>query len=182
MPRCGIILGRVGRPVDDGDFLAWGVSRYVTQCNGPAPCGITRGRRRWRSVLQRLDHVGTGLAQRSIDRRFAITGAFARSLTIRRRSTLGRNPVSCALMSGLPCGACRWPSWVCASVSGTNLRGVLEAQLCVRYCLNCFDHSLSHTPFSTSCRISRACARRLPVASDCHATASAAAATRPFAW
>jgi hypothetical protein len=29
-------------------------------------------------------------------------------------------------MSGLLCGACRWPSWVFAHVSGANLRGVLE--------------------------------------------------------
>ena len=29
-------------------------------------------------------------------------------------------------MSGLERDACRWPSWVCAYVSGTNLYGVLE--------------------------------------------------------
>jgi len=38
LSRCSMILGRVGRPVDDGDFLAWCVSRYVTQYNGPAFC------------------------------------------------------------------------------------------------------------------------------------------------
>jgi hypothetical protein len=31
-------------------------------------------------------------------------------------------------MSGLSHGTCRWPSWVCAYVSGTNLDSVLEAQ------------------------------------------------------
>ena len=39
---------------------------------------------------------------------------------------LMRDPVSCALMSGLSCGACRWPSWVCADVSGTDLDSVLK--------------------------------------------------------
>jgi len=54
------------------------------------------------------------------------------------------DPVSRALMSGLLHGVCRWPSWVCACVSGTNLSSALEAQRGVRYCLNCLDHSLSH--------------------------------------
>jgi hypothetical protein len=40
-------------------------------------------------------------------------------------------------MSGLSRGASRWPSWVCACVSGTNLSGVRKAQGCYRYCLNC---------------------------------------------
>jgi hypothetical protein len=48
-----------------------------------------------------------------------------------------KDPVSCALMSGLSRGTCRWPSWVYACVSGTNLSGVLKAQGCYRYCLNC---------------------------------------------
>jgi hypothetical protein len=48
------------------------------------------------------------------------------------------------LMSGLSRDVCRWPSWVCACVSGTNLNSVLEAHAFVRYCLNCLDHSLSH--------------------------------------
>ena len=51
------------------------------------------------------------------------------------RSTLVKDPVRCALMSGLSRGARRWPSWVCACVSGTNLSRVLEAQRRVRYCL-----------------------------------------------
>jgi hypothetical protein len=54
------------------------------------------------------------------------------------------SPVSRALMSGLLCGACRWPSWVFAYVSGTNLKRVLKAQASQRYCLSCLDHSLSH--------------------------------------
>ena len=41
-----------------------------------------------------------------------------------------KDPVSCALMSGLSRGTCRWPSWVYACVSGTNLSGVLKAQGC----------------------------------------------------
>jgi hypothetical protein len=41
-----------------------------------------------------------------------------------------KDPVSCALMSGLLRGFCRWPSWVFACVSGTNLSGVLKAQGC----------------------------------------------------
>ena len=55
-----------------------------------------------------------------------------------RRSAEVKDPVSCALMSGLSRGARRWPSWVYACVSGTNLSGVLKAQGCYRYCLNCF--------------------------------------------
>jgi hypothetical protein len=48
-------------------------------------------------------------------------------------------------MSGLLRGVGRWPSWVFAYVSGTNLFGVLEAHDTQRYCLNCWiDHSLSH--------------------------------------
>jgi hypothetical protein len=47
-------------------------------------------------------------------------------------------------MSGLLRGACRWPSWVCACVSGANLHGVLKAQEHQRHRLNCLDHSLSH--------------------------------------
>ena len=49
------------------------------------------------------------------------------------------DPVRCALMSGLLRGGCRWPSWVCACVPGTNLSRALEAQRRVRYCLDCFD-------------------------------------------
>jgi hypothetical protein len=45
-------------------------------------------------------------------------------------SVLEKDPVSCALMSGLLRDACRWPSWVCAYVSGTNLSGGLEAHGC----------------------------------------------------
>jgi hypothetical protein len=45
-------------------------------------------------------------------------------------SVLEKDPVGCALMSGLSRGACRWPSWVCAYVSGTNLSGGLEAHGC----------------------------------------------------
>ena len=47
-----------------------------------------------------------------------------------RRSTSVKDPVSCALMSGLSRGVRRWPSWVYAYVSGTNLYGVLEAHVC----------------------------------------------------
>jgi hypothetical protein len=60
----------------------------------------------------------------------------SRSHDVRRRgsggnhSVLEKDPVSCALMSGLLRGACRWPSWVCAYVSGTNLSGGLEAPGC----------------------------------------------------
>src|SRR6267378_1520825 len=45
-------------------------------------------------------------------------------------TVLQKDPVSCALMSGLLRDACRWPSWVCAYVSGTNLSGGLEAHGC----------------------------------------------------
>ena len=56
---------------------------------------------------------------------------------INHRSAPVKDPVSRALMSGLSRGTCRWPSWVYACVSGTNLQGVLEAQWLSRYCLNC---------------------------------------------
>jgi hypothetical protein len=46
-------------------------------------------------------------------------------------------PVGRALMSGLSCGVCRWPSWVFAYVSGANLVRVLEAHHLYRLCLNC---------------------------------------------
>jgi hypothetical protein len=52
-------------------------------------------------------------------------------------SALEKDPVSCALMSGLWRGIRRWPSWVCAYVSGTNLSGVLKAHSSKLYCLNC---------------------------------------------
>jgi hypothetical protein len=61
-----------------------------------------------------------------------------------RRSAFGKDPVRCALMSGLSRGACRWPSWVCACVPGAILGGVLEAQHLARHGLDCLDHSLSH--------------------------------------
>jgi hypothetical protein len=48
------------------------------------------------------------------------------SLLGSRLSTSEENPVSCPLMSGLSRGARRWPSWVCAYVSGTDLSGVLS--------------------------------------------------------
>jgi hypothetical protein len=54
------------------------------------------------------------------------------------------DPVRCALMSGLSCGSCRWPSWVCACVPGAILGGVLEAQNLARHGLDCLDRSLSH--------------------------------------
>ena len=60
-----------------------------------------------------------------------------------RRSALGKDPVRCALMSGLSRGACRWPTWVCACVPGAILGGVLEAQHLARHGLDCLDHSLS---------------------------------------
>src|SRR3712207_2252855 len=56
-----------------------------------------------------------------------------------RRSASGKDPVRCALMSGLSCGVCRRPSWVCACVPGTILGGVLEAQHLPRYGLDCLD-------------------------------------------
>ncbi len=61
-----------------------------------------------------------------------------------RRSAFGKDPVRCALMSGLSRGACRWPSWVCACVPGAILGGVLEAQNLARHGLDCLDRSLSH--------------------------------------
>jgi hypothetical protein len=45
------------------------------------------------------------------------------------------DPVSCALMSGLLRGICRWPSWVCAYVSGANLNSVLKAHSHERHLL-----------------------------------------------
>jgi len=45
--------------------------------------------------------------------------------------------VRCAPMSGLSHGCCRWPSWVCACVSGTKPQSVLKAQSVFRYRLSC---------------------------------------------
>ncbi len=61
-----------------------------------------------------------------------------------RRPAFGKDPVRCALMSGLSRGACRWPTWVCACVPGAILGGVLEAQHLARHGLDRLDHSLSH--------------------------------------
>jgi hypothetical protein len=44
------------------------------------------------------------------------------------------------------------------------------------------DRTLPITLFSASCRISRTCARRLPLRQERHAAAPAVVATRPFAW
>jgi len=84
------VLRRIGQPGDDGNFLAWSVSRYVTGYKGLASCCITRGRQCWRDVPERLDHVGAGLAHRSSDRRLAITQASAPSF-LNRRSALGKS-------------------------------------------------------------------------------------------
>jgi hypothetical protein len=90
------------------------------------------------------------------------------------------NPVSRALMSGLSCGACRWPSWEYACVPGTKLSGVLDARNFFRYCLDCLTTVFPITPFSACCRIRRAFTRHLPAAPERHAIA--AATRRPFAW
>ena len=90
------------------------------------------------------------------------------------------NPVSRALMSGLSCGACRWPSWECACVPGTKLSSVLDARNFFRYCLDCLTTVFPITPFSAYCRIRRAFARNLPAAPEHHAIA--VATRRPFAW
>jgi len=81
-------------------------------------------------------------------------------------------------MSGLLHGNRRWPSWVFAYVSGTNLKGVLKAQGYERCCLNCLDVSLPITLFNGSRRIMRACARAYTSAGVHHA----AAMLRPCAW
>ena len=96
--------------------LDWAILRYVTHSNGCAATvphsrnssGCNAG---WAFVphKQSRDHT-----------RFEAGG----------HSVLEKDPVSCALMSGLSRGACRWPSWVCAYVSGTNLSGGLEAHGC----------------------------------------------------
>src|ERR1700733_1792828 len=67
-------------------------------------------------------------------------------------------------MSGLSCGSYRWPSWVFASVSGTNLRGVLGAHVFFPVLpeLGIWTAAFPITLFSASCRISRTCVRRLP--------------------
>jgi len=57
---------------------------------------------------------------------------------------LGEDLVSRAFFSGLLRGLCRWRSWVCACVSGTNLSSALKAQRRIGYRLNCLDRSLSH--------------------------------------
>jgi hypothetical protein len=48
---------------------------------------------------------------------------------VKRRSAFAKDPVSCALISGLQRSIRRWPSWVGAYVSGTNLSGALEERL-----------------------------------------------------
>ena len=93
-----------------------------------------------------------------------------------------RDPVSCALMSGLSRGSRRWPSWVCACVSGTNLSGVLKGTRLLPVLPELFLTTVFPiTLFSASCRISRAYGPPPPFPSERHAAASVAAATRPFA-
>jgi hypothetical protein len=100
----------------------------------------------------------------------------------KRRFASVNGPVRCALMSGLSRGRCRWPSWVCARVPGTNLSRALEAQGRMRCRLDCLDHSLSHHAAQRflpgSAGLAPAVFHRAP---ERHAVASAAAATRPFA-
>ena len=59
---------------------------------------------------------------------------------VKPRSASVRGPVGCALMSGLSHGVRRWPSWVCACVSGANLVRVLAARHRQRLRLSCLDH------------------------------------------
>jgi len=69
-----------------------------------------------------------------INRKFSAEAisVFGSSLVVcfsRMKSRVQRQketPVGCALMSGLLRAIGRWPSWVCAYVSGTNQRSVLE--------------------------------------------------------
>jgi hypothetical protein len=99
----------------------------------PAPCGASRANRRfapgvWGPLLGRASRPKPDPCRPSRHRRLALL----------------KGPVRCALMSGLSRGRCRWPSWVCARVPGTNLSRALEAQRRVRCRLGCLDHSLSH--------------------------------------
>jgi hypothetical protein len=91
-------------------------------------------------------------------------------------------PVSRALMSGLCRGACRWPSWVCACVPGTSLKGVLVAHRVFRYRLDCLDHSLSH--HAGQRLLPEPSGSRPPPTGRAGASryAAAAARARPFAW
>ena len=109
----------------------------------------------------------------------------ARSLGTRpcakRQPACVGGPVSRALMSGLLRGTCRWPSWVCACVSGAKLFGVPEAHDSHRLLPKTARPAvLPITLFSACRRIVRARARRLPGAPARHAVA-AAGATPPLA-
>ena len=94
---------------------------------------------------------------------------------------VGECPVGCALMSGLSRGVRRWPSWVCACVSGANLARVLGAQERQRLRLSCLTTAFPIPPFGACRRIGQARARRLSRVSGCHAVAAGAAAACPVA-
>jgi hypothetical protein len=63
-------------------------------------------------------------------RSYMVAVAWMPRLSAQNYVALEKDPVSCALMSDLLRGVRRWPSWVCAYVSGTNLSSVLEAHGC----------------------------------------------------
>ena len=134
------------------------------------------------SRVQWTRRVGRGL---SAGQRWPNLRCYRNNVALRmnRRSTSVKDPVSCALMSGLSRGTRRWPSWVCAYVSGTNLSGVLEGTRLLTVLPELFLTTVFPiTLFSASCRISRAYApAAYRLAPERHAAASAAAATRPFA-
>jgi len=74
-----------------------------------------------------------------------------------------RDPVSCALMSGHLCGACRMAIMGVRTVSGTNLPGVLEAQFFpVLPDPHIFDRGLPHHVFSAAGRIQWTVSFNLP--------------------
>src|SRR3954462_5776622 len=98
---------------------------------------------------------------------FAGPPSGARSLgtrpCVKRSLACVGGPVSPALMSGLLRGTCRWPSWVCACVSGAKLFGVLGAHASARPLPETARPAvLPITPFSACRRIVRAFARRPP--------------------
>jgi hypothetical protein len=95
--------------------LGWTIPRYVTNSNG------------WAATVPQSQLIGLMLDGRSFRKKH---GRDHTTYGSGGRSVLEKDPVSCALMSGLLRGACRWPSWVCAYVSGTNLSGGLEAHGC----------------------------------------------------
>ena len=120
---------------NDTDALAWKQSchdrRLTSRCaptNDGGAVGKWPAERPSRGERRQATYPQRGSAEEDGNRRSPAMVRVARQSRKRGHDAVCvEDPVSCALMSGLLRGRCRWPSWVCACVLGANLKSVLEA-------------------------------------------------------